>query len=78
MQSDSYFVVFAPAGTPKQIVPRLNDEINKILATEDFRERLAALGVEPAGGDPDQFAAQIRAENVKWSKVIADAGVKLE
>jgi tripartite-type tricarboxylate transporter receptor subunit TctC len=76
--SDTWFGVFAPAGTPKEIVARLNAEINKLLATPDFREKLAVLGAEPVGGDPERFAAQIRAENAKWAKVIADAGVKAE
>jgi tripartite-type tricarboxylate transporter receptor subunit TctC len=70
--------VFAPAGTPREIVVRLNAEINKLLAQPDFRERLAALGAEPAGGDPEKFAAHVRAEGAKWAKVIAEAGVKAE
>jgi tripartite-type tricarboxylate transporter receptor subunit TctC len=76
--SDAYFGVFAPAGTPREIVVRLNAEINKLLAQPDFRERLAALGAEPAGGDPEKFAAHVRAEGAKWAKVIAEAGVKAE
>jgi tripartite-type tricarboxylate transporter receptor subunit TctC len=76
--SDAYFGVFAPAGTPREIVLRLNAEINKLLATPDFRERLAALGAEPAGGDPERFAAHVRGETVKWARVIAEAGVKAD
>ena len=76
--SDTYFGVFAPAGTPRDIVLRLNAEINKILATADFREKLAVLGADPVGGTPEQFAAEIRSESAKWAKVIKDAGVKVD
>ena len=76
--SDTYFGVFAPAGTPRDIVVRLNGAINQALAAPDFRDKLASLGAEPVGGDPEKFAAQIRAETAKWAKVIADAGVKAE
>lgn len=76
--SDTYFGVFAPAGTPRDIVTKLNADLNRVLAAPDFREKLAALGAETVGGDADKFAAQIRSETAKWAKVIAGAGVKLE
>jgi tripartite-type tricarboxylate transporter receptor subunit TctC len=76
--SDTYFGVFVPAGTPPDIVLRLNRDINRILESPDFREKLASLGAEPVGGSPEKFAAEIRNETAKWSKVIKDAGVKLE
>ena len=76
--SDTYFGVFAPAGTPRDIVLKLNAEINKILATADFREKLATLGADPVGGTPEQFATEIRSESAKWAKVIKDAGVKVD
>lgn len=64
--------VLAPAGTPKEIVSRLNAEIMKVLATPDVRERLLQQGADPAGSSPEQFAAQIKGEMTKWAKV-ADA-----
>jgi tripartite-type tricarboxylate transporter receptor subunit TctC len=76
--SDTYFGVFVPAGTPPDIVLRLNREINRILESTEFRDKLAVLGAEPVGGSPEKFAAEIRTETAKWSKVIKDAGVKLE
>ena len=54
--------VLAPAGTPKDVVARLNAEINKALAAPDVKEKLAAAGVEPAGGSPAQFTAFIQSE----------------
>jgi len=76
--SNSYFGVFAPAGTPKDIVARLNAELVKIVHAAETRERLLKLGAEPVGSTPEQLAALVRAENAKWAKVIKDAGVKLD
>ena len=76
--SDTYFGVFAPVGTPREVVTRLNTAINRILESPDFRDKLAALGAEPAGGSSDRFATEIRGETTKWAKVIKDAGVKVE
>ena len=76
--SDTYFGLFAPAGTPKAIVDKLNADTNKVLAQPDFRERLASLGADPAGGTPEQFAALIRSEREKWAKVVKESGAKAE
>ena len=77
-ESNTYFGVFAPAGTPPAIVQKLNGEINKALRTPDFRERLAALGAEPVGGTPEQFARVIERETTKYAAVIKRAGIKPE
>ena len=77
-ESGTYFGVFAPAGTPAPMVQRLNAEINKILATADFRERLAALGGEPAGGTPEELTRLIVKERTKYAAIIKRAGVKPE
>jgi tripartite-type tricarboxylate transporter receptor subunit TctC len=76
--SDTYFGVFAPAGTPTEIIARLNAELVKIVHNRETRERLLKLGAEPVGSTPDQLAAMVRTENVKWAKVITDAGIKLD
>ncbi|MBI3714677.1 MAG: tripartite tricarboxylate transporter substrate binding protein [Betaproteobacteria bacterium] len=68
--------VFAPAGTPKDIVKRLQSEIVKILAMPDIRERLDALGVEPVGNTPEEFSVFQKAEITKWAKVIKDAHIE--
>ncbi len=77
-ESNTYFGVFAPAGTPAAIVQRLNAEINKALQAPDFRERLAANGAEPVGGTPEQFARVIERETAKYAAVIKRAGIKPE
>lgn len=70
--------IFAPAGTPKAIVDRLHDEIMKILATSEMRERLKGLGMEPSGMSTDQISAFQKAEVEKWAQVVKAAGIKLE
>ena len=77
-ESSSYFGVFAPPGTPQPIVQRLNAEINKILLTADFRERLASLGGEPAGGRPEDLTRLIVKERTKYAEIIKRAGIKPE
>ena len=77
-ESNTYFGVFAPAGTPAAIVQRLNAEINKALQAADFRERLAANGAEAVGGTPEQFARVIERETAKYAAVIKRAGIKPE
>ena len=77
-ESSSYFGVFAPPGTPQPVVQRLNAEINKILMTADFRERLASLGGEPAGGRPEDLTRLIVKERTKYAEIIKRAGIKPE
>ena len=67
--------VLAPPGTPREIVIRLHDELARILAMEDMRAQLANLGMEPVGGTPEEFAADIRADRQRWATVIRDAGL---
>jgi len=74
----TYFGVFAPAGTPREIVARLNGELVKLLKTPEMRDALARQGAEPVGSSPEQLAAVVRSESDKWAKVIKSAGVKIE
>ncbi|MFO1314891.1 MAG: tripartite tricarboxylate transporter substrate binding protein [Burkholderiales bacterium] len=74
----SWQAVFAPAGTPKPIVARLNTEIARIMKMPDVQARLADMGVEVAGGPPEQLAEFQKAEIAKWAKVVKAAGVKAE
>jgi len=74
----NYFGVFAPAGTPKAIVDRVNAEMNKILRDPAIKDRFRQLGFDISGGTPQDFAAVIASESAKWSKVIHDANVKPE
>jgi tripartite-type tricarboxylate transporter receptor subunit TctC len=70
--------VFAPAGTPPDIVRRLNAEIVKIINSPDVKQKLVALGAEPAPNTPEEFAAMVKAEVVKWSDVVKKSGAKVD
>jgi len=73
-----WFGTVAPAGTPSEIIRRLNLEIKTALSVPDIRERALAAGAEPFTDSPEEFAAFIREETRKWAEVIKAAGVKLE
>jgi tripartite-type tricarboxylate transporter receptor subunit TctC len=69
--------VLAPAGTPKEIIDLLHRKIVAIIAQPDTQQKLANIGFSPIGDNPAEFAAFLRAEHVKWAKVIKDAGIQL-
>jgi tripartite-type tricarboxylate transporter receptor subunit TctC len=73
-----WYGILAPAGTPREIVNRLNSEIHKALASADLKQRLADSGVEPLLSTPQQFADFIKSETVRYAKVIKDAGIKVQ
>ncbi len=73
-----WFGLVAPAGTPREVIVKLNIEVLKILAMPDVRDRFLAQGVEPMGSTPEQFGEHIRAQMAKWGKVVRDAGVQAE
>ena len=70
--------VFAPAGTPPDIVKRLNAEIVKILKLPDIKEKLTGLGAEPVGNTSEEFAAMVKSEVVKWADVVKKSGAKVD
>jgi tripartite-type tricarboxylate transporter receptor subunit TctC len=70
--------LIGPKGLPKAVTDKIGGEVNKSLKLKDTAEQLQNDGVAPAGGTPEQFAAQIRNEIGIWRKVAADAGVKAE
>ena len=74
----SWYGVLAPAKTPEAILQRLNAEIIKALAAPEVRDSLTGEGGEVLGGTPAAFAAFLQAEQAKWSKVVREAGVKVD
>lgn len=68
----------APAGTPKAVIDKLNVEINAALKLPDVRLKLAAAGIDVQGGSPQDYAALIKSDLAKWSKVIKEAGINPE
>ena len=74
----SWFALFAPAGTPKPIVDKLQAEVKKILATPEVGKRLGESGLDAVGSSADELAAYQRTEIAKWAKVVKDSGAKVE
>jgi tripartite-type tricarboxylate transporter receptor subunit TctC len=77
-EADSWFGIMMPAGTPREIIMKVNGEVLKILATQDVKDRLLAQGGVAVGGTPEQLAERIKADIAKWGKVVRTAGVKIE
>lgn len=74
----TWFGLLAPAGTPKEVIVRLNAEFNKTLKDPELIKRLGDEGADAAGGTPEQFAALIRDEIPRWGKVVKDSGAKVD
>ena len=70
--------IVAPAGMPRAMIVRLNTEINRALAEPGLQQKLAAIGAEPAGGTPEEFAKFIRSEYAKWGDVVRRSGAKMD
>lgn len=77
-ESETLQGLLVPAGTPRAIVQRLHADVAKILAQPEVKERVSGLGFDVIASTPDAFAAQVRAEIAKWTKVVKDAGIKPE
>jgi tripartite-type tricarboxylate transporter receptor subunit TctC len=75
---NNWYGVFVPAGTSKDIVARLNNDIVKILHMPDAKQRLLESGIEATPSTPEQFAAYIQNETKKWAKVVKDGNIKVE
>ena len=74
----TWYGVLAPAGTPRNVITRLNGELVKIMHSPELKEKLAATGTEPRTSTPEEFAAYIKSEIAKWGDVIRKAGVKAD
>jgi tripartite-type tricarboxylate transporter receptor subunit TctC len=77
-EASSWFGLLAPAGTPADVVSRIQQEVAKSLATPAMKERLATLGAIPSGNTPAQFATLIDAEHKKWAEVVKASGAKVD
>jgi tripartite-type tricarboxylate transporter receptor subunit TctC len=75
-QSDQWFGVLAPAGTPKSIVDYLHREVVRALSSPEIIKRLAAEGSAVIASSPAEFSAYIKSQTQKWSAVVRDAGIK--
>jgi tripartite-type tricarboxylate transporter receptor subunit TctC len=74
----TWFGLLAPAGTPKEVIARLNAEFNKALQNPELRKKLGDEGADPAGGTAEQFATLIRTEIPRWGAIVKDSGAKID
>jgi len=77
-EATSWFAVFVPAHTPKEIVVKLNAEMNRIFTQPDVQAKLKTLGLDPVLGTPEKLAEYQRSEIAKWAKVVKDSGAKAD
>ncbi len=75
---DSWYAMFVPANTPKAAIDRLNAAANKVLASPEVKEKLLNQGAEAVGGSPEALGRVVKAELVKWDKVVKENGIKAE
>jgi len=75
---ETWYGMFAPAGTPAEIVGKLNAELNTLLGRADIREQLGRQGLNPAGGPPGRLADLVRRELPRWAAVVKAAGIKAD
>jgi tripartite-type tricarboxylate transporter receptor subunit TctC len=73
-----WFGLLAPASTPRDIADRLSREAGRVLAEAEVRNQLAAQGIDPLGGTPEQFAAYIGEETAKWARVVQASGARID
>lgn len=78
LEVETWYGVFAPAGTPQAVIARVNTEMNALLKQSEIRELLAKQGMAPAGGTPERFGDLVRKELARWSRVVAAAGIKAD
>ena len=74
----SWFALFVPAATPRDIVTRASDEVARAMKNAEVRERLAGLGIDPAGSSPEFMAKYLQEEITKWAAVVKATGMKLD
>jgi len=77
-ETNAWGGLVAPMATPRPIIEKLNAEMNKALQSQTLRERYAQIDAEPVGGTPEQFAAYVKKETIKWADVVKKSGAKLD
>src|SRR5690606_8399988 len=75
---ETWFMVFAPANTPKPIIEKLNTALNKVLTSPEMKERLVNDGFDPIPSTPEEARARLEKEMVVWHKLIKERGIKAD
>jgi tripartite-type tricarboxylate transporter receptor subunit TctC len=75
-QAVGWFGLLAPAATPRSIVTQLSADVNSVLAQAEMRAKMMALGADPGGNTPEEFARFIREDQAKWAKLMGEAGIR--
>jgi tripartite-type tricarboxylate transporter receptor subunit TctC len=77
-QADSWFGLMVPAGTSREVIAKLNADVQKALAHQEVKDRLLAVGGFVTGGGPNELAARVKEDVAKWGKVVRAAGIKAQ
>lgn len=77
-QAVSWYALMVPRGTPKAVIDKLNEQVNRMLATDAARQRFAGLGLEPGTSTPEQLAQRIATETAQWSDVVRERNLKVD
>jgi tripartite-type tricarboxylate transporter receptor subunit TctC len=77
-EANGWFAVFAPARTPREVVMKLNAEINRVLDLPEVKQRYADLGAITVGGPPEKLRDQVAAEVARWAELIRSTGMTVE
>ena len=78
LYANAWYGLFAPAGTPREVIARLHTEITRIMDNPEMKERLVGLGVESAPGTPEQLASLMRDDLVRWARIVKESGAQLD
>ena len=77
-ESGTWSAILAPARTPRAVVAKINGDVDRLLRQDDVRQRFGALGVDAAGGGPEEFGTYLRAEIKRWARLIKETGARVE
>jgi len=75
-QAEAWYGLFAAAGTPVEVIGRLNAAVRQAMRSDAFRKRIDDEGLVPAGGPPEELERYVRAEEIRWARVVQDARIK--
>ena len=77
-EAATWFALFAPAGTARDSINRINEAITRTVGTVDMKAKILEQGADPVTGTPEQVRAFVKSEVAKWGRVVRDVGIKLE